>query len=144
MPNPLMCIADVQRDPPQSAQNHSPPRESAFGDSSRPLLSKEIDDRATERFQKDAECVLVFVSPHVSLYTTLRINWNCRLVYSLLLSVRCSQCLCKTSGPTLRIHRHSISRASISSSPTLILRTCQFLPLWNSHPCSRRLDMPSG
>jgi len=145
-----MPIADVHRDPPHSAPNHSPPRLSSFGDSSRPLhsiyskVTEEADNRMTERCQKDAESILVFVSPHVSLYTTLRINWNCRLVYSLLLSVHCFQCLCKTSSPTLRIHRRSISRASISSSPTLILRTRLFLPLWHSHPCSWRLDMPSG
>jgi len=84
-----MSIADVQRDPPQSAPTHSPPRLSSFGDSPRPLLSiyskvtEEADNRMAERCQKNAETVLVFVSLHVSLYITLRINWNCRLVYLL-------------------------------------------------------------
>jgi hypothetical protein len=137
-PNSLMSIADVQRDPPQST---------GFGDSSRPLLSiyskvtEEIDNRVTERCQKDAESVLVFVSPHINVYTTLHINWDCRLVYSLPLSVDCLQCRCRISSPTLRICQRSISLASISSSPTLMLRTRPFLPL---RPSSRHLDMLSG
>jgi hypothetical protein len=65
-----MSITDGHRDHPQS-------RESSFGDSSGPLFSiyykvaKEEDDRMVERWQKDADGILIFVSPCVGVHIVL-------------------------------------------------------------------------
>ena len=86
-----------QRDNLQSAQNQPSQGESLFGDSSGPLFSiyskaaEEEDNKMVERWQKDADGILIFVSPRVA-------NPCCfvpepehyRPVYSLLQSLRSS------------------------------------------------------
>jgi hypothetical protein len=71
-----MSTVDVQNQP-QSVPNHSSqpsPRESGFGDNPRPLLSiyskitGDADNKGTERCQKDADTILIFVSTHVGFY----------------------------------------------------------------------------
>ena len=57
---------------PQPAPNQPSQSESIFGDSSGPLFSmyskaaEEVDNRMVERWQKDADGILIFVSPRVA------------------------------------------------------------------------------
>lgn len=63
--------------PSQESQGRSD-----FGDSSEPLFSmyskitEEEDNKMTERWQKDADGILIFVSPCIAIHTPLCINWN--------------------------------------------------------------------
>ena len=66
-----MCNVDEHPAPPQPEPNQAsqpPEGESNFGDSSGPLFSiyskiaEEEDNRMTDRWQKDAEGILIFVS----------------------------------------------------------------------------------
>jgi hypothetical protein len=72
---------ETQRDNPQPAPNQPSQVESIFGDSSGPLFSmyskaaEEEDNRMVERWQKDADGILIFVSP--------RIANPCRFVHNL-------------------------------------------------------------
>ena len=56
--------------------------ESNFGDSSGPLFSiyskaaEDEDNKMVERWQKDADGILFFVSPHVAIRLSLHINWS--------------------------------------------------------------------
>jgi hypothetical protein len=86
---------DGQHDNPQSAPNQPLQGESIFGDSSGPLFSiyskaaEEEDNKMVERWQKDADGILIFVSPRVGdpccfVYK----QEHYRPVYSLLLSLR--------------------------------------------------------
>jgi hypothetical protein len=71
-------------DQTQSAPNQQAPsqEESTFGDSSRPLFSiyykaaKEEDSKMAERWQKDADGILFFVSPCVAIHTACGTNWD--------------------------------------------------------------------
>src|SRR5580692_2395981 len=76
------CIiyADGQPGQPPSTQNQQsqPSRGgSDFGDSSGPLFSmyskiaEEEDNRMTDRWTKDADGILIFVSHHITNHTTL-------------------------------------------------------------------------
>ena len=77
---------DFHREKSRSSQKQSslPPSqpESNFGDSSGPIFSlyskaaKEEDDGKVERWQKEADGILIFVSPCLGLPTTSRMNWN--------------------------------------------------------------------
>ncbi|KAF8471366.1 hypothetical protein DFH94DRAFT_637091, partial [Russula ochroleuca] len=66
---------DSHRDHPQSTQNRPLQGESNFGDSSGPLFSiyskaaKEEDNKMVERWQKDADGILIFVSPRTGLFS---------------------------------------------------------------------------
>jgi len=54
-----------------------------------PRLAEEEDNKMVERWQKDADGILIFVSPWVDIFIVLCIKWNThRLVYSPLLSLR--------------------------------------------------------
>ena len=65
-----------------TTQNQQLQGESNFGDSSGPLFSiyskaaDEEDNKMVERWQKDADGILIFVSPHISIYISFPINWN--------------------------------------------------------------------
>jgi hypothetical protein len=80
-------------DQTQSALKQPSQGESSFGDSSGPFFSlyskaaEEEDNKMVERWQKDADGILIFVSPRVRIRAVLCINWNTRLVYSLLQSL---------------------------------------------------------
>jgi hypothetical protein len=56
--------------------------DSNFGDSSGPIfsmyskLSKEEDDALVDRWQKDADGILIFVSPSVDIHTNAHTNYN--------------------------------------------------------------------
>jgi hypothetical protein len=91
----MSAITDGHRANPQSTPNQPPRGESNFGDSSGPLFSiyskaaEEEDNKMVERWQKDADGILIFVSPWVDIFIVLCLKWHTyRLVYSLLLSLR--------------------------------------------------------
>ncbi len=145
-PSPLisqLCIVDDRRDHPMTTSNQPLQAGPNFGDSSGPLFSiyskaaEEEDNKMVEQWQKDAEGILIFVSPRVGIRLPLHINWN-TIDRSILCCSRCPPC-CYRPGPEtkqlghLRIlpwHYLSGSRrpernTSIHSSPcrrtTLIL-----------------------
>jgi hypothetical protein len=73
-PSPLisqLCIVDDRRDHPTTTSNQSLQGESNFGDSSGPLFSiyskaaEDEDNKMVERWQKDADGILIFVSTRV-------------------------------------------------------------------------------
>ena len=111
-------------------QPSSPPPkgESNFGDSSGPIFSmystitKEEDDQVAERWQKDADGVLIFVSRRVP-YLCHWAHKLChhRQVYSPLQSPHCLPYPSRTSGRALKILPHSTLGISIRFSPTRML-----------------------
>src|SRR5487761_1698673 len=97
--------------------------ESDFGDSSGSLFStysgmtEREDNRTTERWQRDALVILIFVSFYL-LSTPLQTpTRNYRLVCFPSSSPYWSPCPCRTSDQTCRIPPHSISRTFINFSP---------------------------
>ena len=79
---------------PQSTPNQALQGEEAnFGDSSGPLFSiyskatEDEDNKMVERWQKDADGILIFMSPCVGIHIALPINRSTRPVYSLLQSL---------------------------------------------------------
>ena len=78
-----MSIIDGHRDlQSESAPSQPLQREPSFGDSSGKLFSiysnvaEDEDKKMVERWQKDADGILIFVSPCVGNQTVLYINWN--------------------------------------------------------------------
>ena len=71
--------------------------ESNFGDRSWPLFTiyskatQEEDNKMTERWQKDADGILIFVSPRVDIHLSLHTNWN-TIDRSILCRSRCPPC----------------------------------------------------
>jgi hypothetical protein len=61
------------RDFPRPERNQSSQGQASFSDSSGPLfhmyikMTEEEDDKMAKRWQKDANAILIFVSPHISL-----------------------------------------------------------------------------
>jgi hypothetical protein len=100
---PQQCIVDDSRDHPTTTTNQPSQGASNFGDSSGQLFSMyskaadEEDDKMVERWQKDADGILIFVSPRVAICLSLHINWN-TIDRSIL---RCSRCppRCYRPGP---------------------------------------------
>ena len=87
-----MSIIDGHRDlQSESAPSQPLQREPSFGDSSGKLFSiysnvaEDEDKKMVERWQKDADAILIFVSPCVSTHDLLCITGTlyCRPVYSL-------------------------------------------------------------
>ena len=76
------CIADDRSDYPVSTSNQPLQGESNFGDSSELLFSiyskaaQDEDNKMVERWEKDADGILIFVSPYVHTCPFLHINWN--------------------------------------------------------------------
>ena len=67
-PNFQLCIVDDPRDHPMTTSNQALQGRSNFGDSSGPLFSvyykaaEDEDNKMVERWQKDADGILIFVS----------------------------------------------------------------------------------
>jgi hypothetical protein len=131
-----------------------PQGESNFGDSSGPLFSlyskitEEEDNKMTDRWQKDADGILIFVSGLVAILIPTYVNnlWHYRPVYFLLPWLHYLPCLSWISGQIHKIPPHSISRKSIRFSP---IRTSphhphQSLPLLLYRHRSLLRDTPSG
>jgi hypothetical protein len=78
----MMFITDVIRDHSQLTPNQPPQVESNFGDSSEPLFSmytkaaQDEDNKMVERWQKDADGIIIFVSPCPAIHIVLPTNWN--------------------------------------------------------------------
>ena len=99
----ILSSIDGHRDHPQSTPNQPLQGESIFGDSSGPLFSmytkaaEEEDNKMVERWQKDADGILIFVSPCVRIHIVLCINWN-TIDRSILCCSCCTPC-CDRPGP---------------------------------------------
>ena len=93
----MMSITDDHPDHPQSTPNSSS-QEFNFGDSSGPFFSiysktaEEEDNKMVDRWQKDADGILIFVSPCVCNYIILSINRN-TIDWSILCRGCCAPCL---------------------------------------------------
>jgi hypothetical protein len=94
------------RNVPQSAQNPISQASSNFSDSSGPLfnlyvkMAEEEDNKIADRWQKDADGILIFVSPHIRLRVhPLNIVTNVDIVDWFILC--CSRCIgrCLYPGP---------------------------------------------
>ena len=88
---------DERRDGPVTTSNQPLQGESNFGDSSGPLFSiyskaAEVEDnKMVERWQKDADGILIFVSPRVGIRLSLHINRNV-IDRSIFCRSRCTSC----------------------------------------------------
>jgi hypothetical protein len=84
-------VYEIDSDPgpwplPTQLEPIQPPKPSGeasnFGDSSGPLFSiyskaaEDEDNKMVERWQKDADGILIFVSPRVGIHLSLHINWS--------------------------------------------------------------------
>ena len=113
-----------------------------FSDSSGPLfnmyvkMAEEEDNKMADRWQKDADGILIFVGFCYLLYcyaAAIDQHEHYRLVCFLPQSPHWLQCLSKTSDRIPRIPPHSISRTSISFSQTPTYLAHQSLPLQLNH-----------
>jgi hypothetical protein len=74
------CIVNDSHDPPKTTFNQPLQGESNFGDSSGPLFTMyskaadEEDNKMAKRWQKDADGILIFVSPRFSICLSFRIT----------------------------------------------------------------------
>jgi len=138
-------MVDDPRNHPMTMSDHPSQGESNFGDSSGPLFSiyskaaDEEDNKMVERWQKDADGILIFVSPHIVIYVPSHINRN-----SIDRSILCRSCrppCCYRPGPQaeqsgrLRIlpWQH-LSGSRRSERNTLIhsFPCCQTTPIYSS------------
>ena len=91
------CTVDDRREHPTTTQNQTFQKESNFGDSSGPLFAiyskaaDEEDNKMVERWQKDAEGILIFVSRRFAICLFFYINWNV-IDWSILCCSCCSTC----------------------------------------------------
>jgi hypothetical protein len=75
-PNQLPTRHGVQVASPQSARNQTSQENSSFSNGPGPLFSlyvkmaEEEDTKMADRWQKDADGILIFVSFHISFHTT--------------------------------------------------------------------------
>ena len=98
-----LCTVDDPRDHPTVTTNQPLQAESNFGDSSGPLFSiyskatDEEDNKMVERWQKDADGILIFVSSHVAISLSLHTNRNI-IDWFILRRSRCPPC-CYRPGP---------------------------------------------
>jgi hypothetical protein len=92
-----MSITDGPHDHPESTPNQRLQGESNFGDSSGPFFSiyskaaEDEDNKMVERWQKDADGILIFVSSRVAIHISCRINRNA-LDWFVLCCGRCATC----------------------------------------------------
>jgi hypothetical protein len=101
-----LCIVGGGGDYPMTTVEQPLQDKSNFGDSSWPLFSiysdaaKHEDKEMVERWQKDAEGIVIFVSPRIGIHTSSHINWNA-LDRSILCRSCCAPC-CDRPGPKTR------------------------------------------
>ena len=101
----MMFKTDVNHDHSQStlAPNQPSQADLNFGDSSEPLFSmytkvaEDEDNKMVETWQKDADGILIFVSPCLKIHIVLHVNWN-TLDWSILRLSCCAPC-CDHPGP---------------------------------------------
>jgi hypothetical protein len=91
----FMSITGGKHDGPQSISDQPQKGESTFGDSSGVLFSmyskaaEDEDEKMVEGWQKDADGILIFVSPSVRIHIILCMNWNV-IDWSILCCSRCT------------------------------------------------------
>jgi hypothetical protein len=118
-------VVDGHPEPPQSALNYpsQPPQgESNFGDSSGPLFSiyskiaEKEDNQMTDRWQKDADGILIFVSLCLAIFIIMHINWNTVDWFILCRSCRITRCV--RPGPQAEFTKyiHILSSEYLSDS----------------------------
>jgi hypothetical protein len=142
---------DGHRDQSQAVPTQPPQGESNFGDSSVPLFSlyskiaEEEDNKLTDRWQKDADVILIFVSVHATTSVVTRINGSTRLVFFLRPSPRYFPCPYRTSGPTLwtlQFILRTSTRFSLIRTSRFLAHQSLLLSLYYPHLPLR--NMPSG
>ena len=98
-----LSIVDDRRGDNPTTPNPPLQEECNFKDSSGPFFdiyskaAEEEDNKRAEHWQKDAEGIIIFVSPSVNIHTSSHINWN-SLDRSILCRGRCPPC-CYRPGP---------------------------------------------
>lgn len=139
------------RGQPQSLPTQPSQGESNFGDSSVPLFSlyskiaEEEDNKLADRWQKDADGILIFVSVRVTISVVTHINGSPRPVCFLLPLLPYSPCPSRTSGPALwtaRFISRTSTRFSLIRTPRFLAHLSHLLSLYHPHSPLRR--MPSG
>ena len=117
-------IVDDRREQPQAAPIPPllPLEEPNFGDSSGTLFSmysriaEEEDARMAERWQKDADGILIFVSSHITIHITTCLDWNFvgRFILCCCRRIACYVC----PGPEAKLsgHLRILSREHLSGS----------------------------
>jgi hypothetical protein len=127
------CPIASPREVPRPGQDQS---SSNFSDSSGPLyhmyvkMTEEEDEKMAHRWQKDADGILIFVSPYIaSTLEHIDKRKYRRPVYSLLHSPHCSPSLFKTSSQIHKIPLHSTSGTSINFSLTRMYLVHRSLPV---------------
>ena len=80
-------------------------------------IAEEEDDKMVERWQKDAEGIIIFVRPELPFSAAAYSSDGYRTVYSLLSLLRLSLYPSKISGPIRRTFPHSISETSFNFLP---------------------------
>ena len=99
----IVYTTDDHHHQPRSTPNQPSQVESNFGDSSGPLFSiyskaaEEEDNKMVERWQKDADGILIFVSPCACIHIVVCINWN-HIDWSILCCCRWTS-RCHRPGP---------------------------------------------
>lgn len=94
----------------QSAPNRPSKEEPSFGDRSGPFFSmysdaaEEEDNEMVRRWQKDADGILIFVSPWVCIYIVLCMTWNA--IDRFILCCRCRAPWCDSPGPETKQSRY--------------------------------------
>ena len=102
----IMPITGGKHDDPQSTSDQRQKGEFTFGDSSGPLFSmyskaaEDEDNNMVEGWKKDAEGILIFVSPCVGIHIILFVNWKV-IDRSILCCGRCTP-RCDHPGPEAR------------------------------------------
>ena len=125
--------------PPQPGQDQPSQGASSAVDGSEPLFSMyvdmtaEQDNKMAKSWKGDADGILVFVSPNITLCSSW-VNFQCpRLVFSLLLLQHWPQYPSRTSGRTLRTFPPFTPPTSISSLPMPMDLMFPFPPLSRIH-----------
>ena len=110
-------IVDDRREQPQSVPLEEKPN---FGDSSGTFFSmysriaEEEDARMAERWKKDADGILVFVSSHIIIHITTCLDWNFVVRFILCCCRRIACCVCPGPEAEPSGHLRILSREHLS------------------------------
>ena len=149
------CTVEGHLYQPPPPPNQSVHEETKFYDSSGPLftlysrITEEEDNTMVQRWQKDAEGVIIFVRQRFPANAPpLRTHWMVdSTAFSLLSSPSLSSYPSKTSGPSRKTFLRSISGTSLNDLPIptfLALPTLLRCRLWSDLRRSPHRDLRSG
>jgi len=119
---------------PQHQSTRPPQGESNFGDSSGPLFSlyskiaEEDDNKMTDRWQKDADGILIFVSDHVAIPTAMYINCNTADRPIFCCRFRATRRVCPGSQAKSTTYLRILSRKHLSNSRQLKRQRTTYIP----------------